>query len=567
MLEFESVFVEVTALLVLASGLGLIGMLLRQPLVVMLIATGILAGPHMLDLVHSEEHIHLLAEIGVTALLFLVGLKLDVQLIRTLGPVSVATGVGQIIVTAGIGLGLGLAAGLSLIEAGYVCVALAFSSTIIVVKMLADKREIDSLHGRIALGCLIVQDLAVVAAMVVLSLLGVKSGGDDGSVWKVLLNVAGMLALVGVIVRFVATPLTRILGRVPELLLMFALAWAVGFAALGDWLGFGKELGGLLAGVSLASSPLRDSIGSRMASLRDFLLLFFFVGLGSSLNLAAMGTQVPVALLLSGFVLLGKPLIVLTVTGFMGYRKRTGALAGMTLAQISEFSLIFMGMGLNLGHVSQDTMGLVTLVGLVTITVSSYMIVYSYPLFARIEGLLNIFERAVPHREQEVGAESTGGCDVILFGLGRYGSEIGRRLVARDHSVLGVDFDPEIVKRWNSLGYAGIYGDAADPEFLAELPLPQAKWVFVSIPPAKGGVTHTDLVAGLLQTLPGMGFRGKLAVTSHHRDQVEELEKAGCDLVLLPFSDAADRAVELLDAGERTEELLEELPDENQISS
>ncbi|KNC67436.1 sodium:proton exchanger, partial [Pseudoalteromonas rubra] len=399
-----SAFYELTALVVLAAALGFVGVLLRQPMIVSFIAVGVIAGPSALNIVQSHAHIELLAELGIAVLLFLVGLKLDLKLIRTLGPVALATGLGQVAFTSAIGFVLGKMLGLDTVTAVYVAVALTFSSTIIIVKLLSDKREVDSLHGRIAVGFLIVQDLVVVLAMMVLSAMGIgtQSGGTQSAlaqVGSVLLYGLIMLAFVLVFIRYLATPLVSRIARSQELLITFAIGWATLLAAIGSQLGFSKELGGLLAGISLASTPFREAIVARLASLRDFLLLFFFIALGTQLDLSLLGSQVFPALILSLFVLIGNPIIVMVIMGLMGYRKRTGFLAGLTVAQISEFSLIFMAMGLTIGHVTADSLGLVTLVGLITIAMSVYMITYSHGLYNKLERWLSVFERDKPFRE------------------------------------------------------------------------------------------------------------------------------------------------------------------------
>jgi Kef-type K+ transport system membrane component KefB len=544
-----TVFVELASLLALAAAVGFVGLLLRQPLIVSFIATGIIAGGGMLGIVRSAEHIDLLAEIGVAVLLFLVGLKLDLAIIRNLGPVALATGLGQVGFTSGVGFLLCLALGLAPVASAYVAVALTFSSTIIVVKLLSDKRELDSLHGRIAIGFLIVQDIAVVVAMVVLSAYGVRAAERPGGpgVAGVLASGLALVGLVGLFIRYAAEPLVRRIARLPELLITFALAWAVLLAAAGEWLGFGKELGGLLAGVSLASTAYRDAIASRLSSLRDFLLLFFFVGLGSRLDLGLLGAQLPAALALSVFVLVGNPLIVMAIMGAMGYRRRTGFLAGLTVAQISEFSLIFMAMGVALGQVGAPALGLVTLVGLVTITLSTYMILYSHALYRGLEPLLWPFERAVPARELALEQGEPGErYDVILFGLGRYGHSIGRALRRRGVSVLGVDFDPEAVKRWRAADWPALYGDAEDPELIPLLPLASAAWVVIATPPQERGVANEDSRLVLLDILRQAKFRGRIAVRCHDPGDARQFERAGVDVVLLPFADAADRAVERL---------------------
>lgn len=445
----QSIFYEIAVLLTVAAAIGLVGHLLRQPLIVSFIVVGIIAGPSVLDLIRSDDSVGVLAQLGIALLLFLVGIKLDIKLVQSLGMVSLLTGLGQVAFTSFFGFFIALALGFDAITSVYIAVALTFSSTIIIVKLLSDKREIDSLHGRIALGFLIVQDIVVVFAMIALSALGV-GGQEDAGVQDVLMVLAAgvvMVILVVLFIRFAATPLTSMLAGSPELLITFSIAMAAAFAAIGDIFGVGKELGGLLAGVALASTPYRDAISARLASLRDFLLLFFFVALGSQLDLSLIGENIPAAVVFSLFVLIGNPIIVMVIMGVMGYRKRTGFLAGLTVAQISEFSLIFMAMGLAIGHVDEQALGLVTLVGLITIGASTYMITYSHRLYPLLEPVLGIFERKTLQPAENGEAEAAKGRhDVILLGLGRYGGAIAQRLIKNDISALGADFNPSAVR-------------------------------------------------------------------------------------------------------------------------
>jgi Kef-type K+ transport system membrane component KefB len=550
-------FAEVALLLVMAAGIGLIGTLARQPLIVSFIAVGLIAGPSALDVVRSDAQIALLSELGIAVLLFLVGIKLDVKLIRSLGVVSVMTGLGQVVFTAFFGYLIGLALGLGHITSLYVAVALTFSSTIIIVKLLSDKREIDALHGQIALGFLIVQDLVVVLAMIVLSAIGIGAadgGHGGGSVAMVLASGLALVAAVVLFVRYAADPLTERLARAPELLVIFAIALAAMFAAVGDFVGLGKEVGGLMAGVALASTPYRETIAARLAPLRDFLLLFFFIALGATLDLSLLGTHVTGAILFSLFVLIGNPLIVLAIMGAMGYRKRTGFLAGLTVAQISEFSLIFVAMGVSIGHVTEDALGLVTMVGLVTIAASTYMITYSHQLFALFEPLLGVFERKnTPREPSDTGIHAGSSYGIIIFGLGRFGTAIGLRLHKRGIRVLGVDFNPQAVRRWRNLGLEADFGDASDPEFVAELPFRGAEWMVSTVPIHPTGLSHEDTRRTLIQLARSAGFSGRIAAASHSSGDSKALFGAGVDLVLEPFQDAADRAVELL-SGAVTEE-------------
>jgi Kef-type K+ transport system membrane component KefB len=265
------VFHEIAWLLLGAAAVGLLGAVLRQPVIVSFIAVGIGAGALFESSAETASQIRFLAELGVALLLFLVGLKLDWHLVRTLGPVALATGLGQVAFTAGVGYPIGLALGLDWLTSLYVAVALTFSSTIIIVKLLSDKRELETLHGRIALGFLIVQDIVVVIAMVVLSTIGIGAEQAQGGLVRLLTigaSLVGVVAVLALFVRYLADPLMAWLARTPELLVIAAIGWAATAAAIGDTLGLGKELGGLAAGVSIGSTPYRDMIAARLAALR-----------------------------------------------------------------------------------------------------------------------------------------------------------------------------------------------------------------------------------------------------------------------------------------------------------
>lgn len=557
---FANIFFEIAAIIFLAALVGVLGAWLRQPLIVSYIAVGMLVGPSGLALVTGHEQIALLAEMGIALLLFVVGLKLDLHLIRTMGPVALATGLGQVIFTSVFGYLIALGLGFSPLIAIYVAVALTFSSTIIIVKLLSDKREIDSLHGQIAIGFLIVQDIVVVLVMIALTAMGGETSGDRSFGVELLWvggKGVGFLLAITLATRFIMPPFLGYLARSPELLVLFAIAWAVFLAALGDALGFSKEVGAFLAGVSLASTPFREAIGSRLVSLRDFLLLFFFIDLGSRLDLTLLGTQLGPAAVLSLFVLIGNPVIVMLIMGLMGYRKRTGFLAGLTVAQISEFSLILAALGLTLGHITVETMGLITLVGLVTIGTSTYMIIYSGPLYKLLSPLLRVFERRAPYREMEIdGLTPAPQVDVILFGLGNYGGNIARHLLRLQRTLLGVDFDPKVLTYWRQQGVPVLYGDAEDPEFYEHLPVNRARWVVCATPDR-----HSNL--GVLQVLKERHFSGKIVLTARRQEDAEALRQAGADLVFRPFMDAAEQAVETLTAAMHT--LPQEMPGDLQL--
>lgn len=529
-------FFEFAVILFLAAVLGGLGQLLRQPLIVMFIALGIIVGPSVLDVVQSKENIHLLAEVGIAILLFIVGLKLDLRLIKSTGKIALMTGLGQVFFTSAIGYLIGIALGFHSLHSFYIAVALTFSSTIIIVKLLSDKREIDALHGQIAIGFLIVQDMVVILVMIILSTLGNQTANSSitTEMLKTALSIAGLLVLTWLLMRWVIPRLSFFLAKSQELLTLFAIAMAVALAAFSDYIGFSPEVGAFLAGISLASSPFKDVISSRLVSLRDFLLLFFFVNLGANLNIAIIGNQMWTAFLFSIFVLIGNPIIVLIIMGTMGYRKRTGFLAGLTVAQISEFSLIFAGLGLQVGHINEETVGLITLVGLITIGLSTYMILYSFPIYERIAPLLSIFERKDPQQEARIKLKEKQQYDVVLFGLGRFGSQIVQNLEQHpDISYVGVDFDPQVVKQWQNQGKSVIYGDIDDPDILEHIPYENARIILSTVPDSQYSMQ-------LIQRLRRNNYRGKVYLTALQDQDMELLLACRADQILMPYHMAAE---------------------------
>ena len=533
-------FFEFAAILIISALVGLVGRLLRQPLIVAFIGVGIMVGPWGLDLLESIEKIHLLADLGIAILLFAIGLKLDLTLIRSTGKVALLTGMGQVLFTSLFGYLIALAFGFSSLIALYVAVALTFSSTIIIVKLLSDKKEIDSLHGQISIGFLIVQDIVVVLVMIFLSALGIEEISNPViDISLVVVKGLAMLAVVGLLMRYVLPGIVKAMVHSQELLILFSISWALILAAVGDYLGFSKEVGAFLAGISLASTDYREIISSKMTTLRDFLLLFFFINLGAGLDLSLIGEQIKPAVVFSLFVLLGNPLIVLVIMGLMGYRKRTSFLAGLAVAQISEFSLILAAMGLQLGHIDNETMGLITLVGLITIGLSTYMILYSHQIFEVLSPVLGIFEKTDPHREREKKLLEEVQYDVIIFGLGRYGNNIAKSLERIGRKVMGVDFDPNAVENWRNKGRTAQLGDADDPDLHEILPLRSARLIISTL-------SDYEINLHLLKILKHHNFEGRVALTQHHADHAKKLVDAGADMILFPFVDAVENITEKL---------------------
>ncbi|MEX0595690.1 MAG: cation:proton antiporter, partial [Candidatus Paceibacterota bacterium] len=392
------------------------------------------------------------------------------------------------------------------------------SSTIIIVKLLSDKKEIDSLHGQIAIGFLIVQDIVVIIMMIILS--AIQKGGETSlsqDITRTMLVGIGLMAFTFVAMKWILPKLTNYLAQSQELLTLFAVAWAVALASASEIMGFSGEVGAFLAGMSLASSDFKENISSRLVSLRDFLLLFFFVGLGSDLDLSSMQSQITPALYFSFFVLIGNPIIVLIIMGLMGYRKRTAFLAGITVAQISEFSLIFAGLGLAVGHINKETLGLITLVGLITIGLSTYLILYSHQIFNALSPFLSVFERKNKLIENDDFSMGLKNHDVILIGLGRFGNRLADMLDEHPEiSYMGIDFDPSIIVEWKEKGREIFYGDIDDPELLEYVPFQESRIIVCTIP-------DVSLAKQFVKELKRKEYKGKIYITALTDKDYQEL--------------------------------------------
>ncbi|MBC2645021.1 cation:proton antiporter [Rhodococcus wratislaviensis] len=530
-------FALIAVILAIAAAAGLVATRLRQPLIVAFIGVGVLVGPTGTGWVVADSTIELLARMGIAILLFLVGLRLDMHLIRTTGPVALITGLGQVLFTAVIGYLLAVGFDMDTVAALYVALALTFSSTIIIVKLLSDTRELEQIHGRIAVGLLIVQDIIVVLVMIAINAFGQRT--DDTMTVSIVLVVAkglGLMAGIALLMKFVLPWLLNQVARSQELLVLFGVAYAVSVAAVTETLGFSSEVGAFVAGVSLAATPYRDALGARLVSLRDFLLLFFFLDLGAGLDFADAAGHLSEAVIFSLFVLVGKPLIVVVIMSAMRYPVRIGFATGLPLAQISEFSLILAALGLSLGHITNATVSLITVIGLVTIGGSTYLILYSHRIYRRIERWLRVLEWTGSRRAEP--AEADRAVYAILYGLGRFGRHVADQLSAAGHRVLAVDFDPHRLAANNREGITAVFGSAEDLHFLESLPLAQARFVISTIP-------LLDVNMALLHGLRHHGYQGHVVVTAHTPHDADQLRYAGAEFILEPFSLAAEAASEV----------------------
>ncbi|WKZ28642.1 MAG: cation:proton antiporter [Patescibacteria group bacterium] len=526
------IFLELTLVLALATGFGMLARWLRQPTILGYIATGLIVGPLGLLQLNSPETLDAMAELGITFLLFLVGMEMRFKDLKHVGKAALLTGIGQIVFTFVIGYGLTRLLGYGELAALYIAVALTFSSTIIVVKLLSEKRELESLHGKIVIGFLLVQDFVALLFLILLTSL---SGSENATLATLpyaaigfaFLKGAALLAVSLAIGRWIMPRLLRSVGHSQEVLFLVSMAWGMGMAAVAalPQVGLTIEIGAFLAGIALAGSIERHQITSRIKSLRDFFIVVFFIVLGSKMVLSSAAAVTTPAIVLSLFVLIGNPIIVLVIMGLLGYRSRTSFMASVTVAQISEFSLILMALGSRLGHVNSEVVSLVTVVSIATIAISSYLIIYSETLYGWLKTPLKIFEFRA-QKERRPHDEARRG-HIVLVGCHRMGHNILASLEEMHKDFTVVDFNPEVVERLAKRGIHAVYGDISDPEIAELCGLDHARLVISTVPPVEDS---RAILAYTRKHNPG----AKVILTADNEYESLDLYEAGADYVLLP---------------------------------
>lgn len=517
-----SVFFELSLVITIGVLMAIIMRLLKQPLIVSHILTGLIVGPFFLNFTHSTEIFTLFGEIGISILLFIVGLNLTPHLIKQFGRISVLTGVGQVLITSGVGFFLARLLGYEPLVSAYIAVALAFSSTIIILKLLSDKNELETLHAKITIGFLLVQDLI---ALILLFSIPILANPNASAVWIIGMLVKGilMVGLVWIIATKLFKPLNNFLSHSQELLFLFSLSWGFIVAAIFKLSGFSLETGALVAGVSLASLPSRTEIAARLSPLRDFFIVLFFIMLGAQIAVTDILTILPKALILSLFILVGNPLILLWIMKGNGYRKKTSFKTALTVAQISEFSLILVALGASFGHVGAAVLSTITLVGLITIFVSSYLILHADSLYDLLEPWLKIFEQPEP-KEQAFQAAAW---PIILFGCNRIGYDFVETFKREKREFAVIDYNPETIEDLKVNGYNAIYGDGSDIAFLEEIDVTKLELVVSTIPVMAANILIADLVRKKSR-------KAIMMAVAHTITDALTLYKHGVDYVILP---------------------------------
>lgn len=520
----DNIFIQISSLLAITVGAAFIIRVLRQPLIVAYIFAGIIAGPFILNLFDGgHEMYEAFAQFGVILLLFIIGLNLNFNHLRSIGKVSFITGLGQVIFTAGIGTALLLAMNMQLTPALYLAVAITFSSTIIIMKLLSDKKDTDTIYGRYTIGLMLVQDVIAVILVIALGMMQGEGGGGSMTIALLIVKLALALAGLYLISRYFLPKVLDKIADSSELLFLFTLAWCFGVASALYMLGFSLEIGAIVSGIALSSSPYQLEIGSRIKPLRDFFLILFFIVLGSEMGISSIGSILMPATILSLFILIGNPLILYILFRKLKFTRRNSFLAGLTAAQVSEFGFVILFAGRQAGHLQGNEGAIFTAVAIATIFTSSYLISYNEQIYRFLLPFFRLFGQD-KYRQDDRAAENY---DAWIIGYHRIGMKVAEAMNDLKTNFCVVDFDPAAIARLRKSALPFYFGDVADVEFLEGLPMAQSKMIIMTIP-------AVDDQINLIKFVRKSNSKALIICNAYHKADAEMLYGYGADFVMMP---------------------------------
>lgn len=525
----DNIFFQISALLALTLSIAFFIRIMRQPLIIAYIIAGIIAGPMFFNLLHGDKHMYeAFAQFGVVLLLFIIGLNLNFKHLKSIGLASFITGIGQVLFTSIVGAILLLALDFSLISSIYLAVSITFSSTIIIMKLLTDKKETETVYGRHTIGLMLVQD---VIAVIIMVSIGIMKDGTGLTESFLLLALKGMSAtlLIILISKYFLHKLLNRISNSSELLFLFTITWCFGLASFLHLLGFSIEIGAIIAGISLSSSPYQLEIASRIKPLRDFFLVLFFIVLGSQMAMNSIGSIWLPSLILSLFILIGNPLILYLLFRILKFTRRNSFLAGLTAAQVSEFGFVVLFIGSQFVDLDERVVPIFTIVAITTIFTSSYLIIYSDKIY---KFMLPFFKFFGPDKHRQ--SESVPAVyDTWVVGYHRIGIKVCHALTKNGSNFSVIDCDPKIINESMSRNIPSFFGDISDIEFLESIPITGAKMIVMTIPSLEDQIN-------LIKHVRKMNSKLIILANAYHYEQSNELYSAGADFVMMPHLLGAD---------------------------
>ncbi|MDO8619432.1 MAG: cation:proton antiporter [Candidatus Daviesbacteria bacterium] len=539
----DNIFVQLATILGLCSVLGYVVVKFKLPILIAYLLGGLMIASTAVFDPRASEVLNFLPEIGIAFVLFLIGMELDLREIKSLGKPILLAGILQITITTILGATLAKVLGFGPVEAWYLGLGLAFSSTILVVKLLLDKKDEGALYGKLAVGILILEDLLAVLLLVMLTVSGSVLGLGLQQTLPILalaLKAILLFGLVFILSKFLLPNIFKAVSGQKELLFITALAWCFVYISFAIFLGFSAVIGAFLAGMALANSPFHYQIQGKIKPLREFFVALFFVYLGTQVDFSEIGKIYPLTIFFTGYTLLVKPTIFLLILGIFGFRKHTMFQTALSLTHISEFSLILLLVGFKMGVVSQSALTTIALSTVLSMIIASVMITHSNRLYKKLQRILSFFERKnFRHALEDWVEYKNEGGYVVVIGARKVGGEIVKLLKREKIPLIVLDFNPHQVDVLLKEKIPVLYGDMGDPEVLDGLNLQSARMVIST------SASEEDNKL-LLEELKTRHINIPVIVRAETTDEAQALYKAGADFVIIPEILAGDYLVEKL---------------------
>jgi len=523
----QAFLVEFGVILVVAAVLGVLARFFKQPLILAYLVAGILIGPFAMGLVKSGQVIEIFAQIGIIFLLFFIGLELNPKKLLEIGNTALVAAFFQILFS---GIFYFLAAivfHFNAVASIYLAIALTFSSTAIIVTLLSNKNELDSLHGKLLVGILLVQDFVAIFLLTIIS--GINSAQDVSLLtlsYQVVVKAILLFVTTFLISKYVFPPIFAKIAKSHELLFISSLAWCFLLVIVSISLGFSAEIGAFIAGVSIASLPYAIHVASKTKPLRDFFIMIFFIYLGTTLVFSDFSKTIIPAIVLSILILLINPVVVTAVLTFLGYRKRTSFLTGISLTQVSEFSFLVAALGVKANILPKEVLTLVSMVAIITVFISTYLISSCHKIYHYIRPYLGFIKQGQKSDDLYNLPEELND-HVVLIGYHRIGSIVFHALKENGEKVAVIDYDPHRIKELIEQNEICTYADAVDHEVLEQLKLDHAKMVISTIHKFEENIL-------ILETYKKFNKKLKIILTAQDSDEALELYDLGADLVVVP---------------------------------
>ena len=526
----NNIFIQLALILSLSSVLGFVAHKLKLPLVIAYLLSGVILSSLGTFNIASSPILHVFPEIGIAFVLFLIGMELDLREIKTLGIPIIFSAIGQIIISTALGFYIATQLGFGNTESLYLGLGLAFSSTVVVIKMLMEKRDLSSLYGKLSIGILLVEDLVAVIVLMMISVgssafnLGLQ---DSLPLVTLLLKAVGLFILTFILSKYVLEKVFDAVAKSTELLFFTAITWCFVFTSFAVLSGFSVVTGAFLAGVALATSPYHLQIQGKIKPLRDFFLTLFFVYLGTQVRITDLLVAWPAIIVFTVFAIVVKPFVYTLLLSFFGFRKHTLFQTSLNLSQISEFSLIVLLVGVQFGMASQLALSVMATIAVSSIILSSVLISLSKRIYKFFGPILTIFEWKKGTHFLETKDVYELDQHIIVIGAHRVGGPVVKYLKKTNIPFLVMDFNPNIVKKLREDHVNVIYGDMGDPEILDSLQIEKAKLI-ISTSSDQG---DNEL---LLEECERRKTKATIVVRVEEAHHAEMLKKLGAHFVIMP---------------------------------